>query len=127
MQPIEIDQLVNGETKSIVMPALQHARRSGTPTLQAPMLLLETVRTWQQFGSASELRLGWQWEQTSCNNGTSHLNWFALPNTDHPVIPQNLYRMSGGANNNERFEQIGQSWMKHAFLALEAYRLRLWL
>ena len=47
------------------------------------------------------------------------LNWFQLPNTDHPVIPQNLYRLSGGPNNNERFEQIGQSWLKHAFLALE--------
>ena len=47
------------------------------------------------------------------------LNWFAMPNTDHPVIPQNLYRMSGGANNDERFEQIGQSWVKHAFVALQ--------
>jgi hypothetical protein len=46
------------------------------------------------------------------------LNWFALPNTDHPVIPQNLYRMSGGATNDERFEQIGQSNVKHAFTAL---------
>jgi hypothetical protein len=43
-----------------------------------------------------------------------------LPSSnDHPVIPQNLYRMSGGANNDDRFEQIGQSWLKHAFLALE--------
>ncbi len=46
------------------------------------------------------------------------LNWFQLSNTDHPVIPQNMYRMSGGATNNERFEQIGQSWLKHAFTAL---------
>jgi hypothetical protein len=46
------------------------------------------------------------------------LDWFALPQTDHPVIPQNLYRMSAGANNDERFEQIGQSWLKHAFTAL---------
>jgi hypothetical protein len=56
---------------------------------------------------------------TSCNNGDQPFNWFALPNTDHPVIPQNLYRMSGGATNDERFEQIGQSWLKHAFTALE--------
>jgi hypothetical protein len=46
------------------------------------------------------------------------LDWFALPNNDHPVIPQNLYRMSGGGSNNERFEQIGQSSVKHAFTAL---------
>ena len=45
------------------------------------------------------------------------MDWFALPNNDHPFIPQNLYRMSGGADNNERFEQIGQSWGKHAFTA----------
>ena len=54
----------------------------------------------------------------SCNAGTENLNWFALPNTDHPVIPQNLYRMSGGADNNQQFEQIGQSSCKHAFTAL---------
>ena len=47
------------------------------------------------------------------------LDWFALPNNDHPVIPQNLYRMSGGASNNERFEQVGQSSVKHAFTALK--------
>ena len=34
-------------------------------------------------------------------------------------MPQNLYRMSGGATNNDRFEQIGQSWLKHAFFALQ--------
>ncbi len=38
---------------------------------------------------------------------------------DHPVIPQDFYRMSGGINNSDRFEQIGQSWLKHAFAALE--------
>ncbi len=55
----------------------------------------------------------------TCNNGDVELNFFAMPNTDHPVMPQNLYRMSGGAANDERFEQIGQSWLKHAFFALQ--------
>jgi len=32
-----------------------------------------------------------------------------------------LYRMSGGVTNDDRFEQIGQSWMKHTFLALEDF------
>ena len=36
------------------------------------------------------------------------LTWLANPNNDHPVIPQNIYRMSGGGSNNDRFEQIGQ-------------------
>ena len=56
---------------------------------------------------------------TSCNNGDQPLDWLQLPKTDHPVIPQNLYRMTGGTDNTERFEQIGQSWLKHAFFALE--------
>ena len=55
----------------------------------------------------------------SCNNGDEPVDWFALPDTDHPVVPQNLYRMSGGGDNTEHFEQIGQSWMKHTFEALE--------
>ena len=41
-----------------------------------------------------------------------------MRNTDHPVIPQNFYRMSGGTTNTDRFEQVGQSWLKHAFTAV---------
>src|SRR4029077_10631342 len=55
---------------------------------------------------------------TSCNYGTVDLDWFQLSNTDHPVIPQNMYRMSVGSSNTDRFEQIGQFWLKHAFTAL---------
>lgn len=49
---------------------------------------------------------------TSCNIGSVWLNWFSGTN-QHPVIPQNMYRLKGG-----RFEQIGQGWMKHGFFAL---------
>ena len=56
---------------------------------------------------------------TSCNNGDQPVNFYAFPNTDHSFFPQNLYRMSGGADNTVRFEQIGQSWVKHTFGANE--------
>jgi hypothetical protein len=114
MQPIEVTQLVNGEPKSMVMPALHQPLVGTTP---GPDVIVGDLPAVQQFGSAGT-QVGVAIATTSCNAGTIDLDWFALPNTDHPVIPQNLYRMSGGTDNNERFEQIGQSWLKHAFTAL---------
>src|SRR5436190_11772717 len=35
---------------------------------------------------------------TSCNAGDEFVGFFAMPNTDHPTIAQNLFRMSGGTN-----------------------------
>jgi hypothetical protein len=71
-----------------------------------------------QVGSeASQVGLGVA--TTSCNIGDQPVNFHALPETDHPFFPMNLYRMSGGADNTQRFEQIGQSWVKHAFGADE--------
>src|SRR5436190_4607996 len=67
-----------------------------------------------QFGS-NGTQVGLGISTTCCNAGNQVVNFSALPATNHPVIPHNLYRMSGGAGNNERFEQIGQSWVKHAF------------
>jgi Tol biopolymer transport system component len=52
---------------------------------------------------------------TSCNAGNMVVNFLAMPDTNHPAIAQNLYRMSGGSGNDERFEQIGQAWAKHTF------------
>ncbi len=53
---------------------------------------------------------------TSCNMGNVDLLWQS-GNSNHPVIPQHMYRMKT-VNGSVRFEQIGLSWMKHGFTAL---------
>jgi hypothetical protein len=117
MQPIEVQTLVNGETKSVVMPPLRGATGTDAPALvSGPDVIVGDLPDMAQFGSNGTF-VGLGIATTSCNNGNQALNWFSLPQTDHPVIPQNLYRMSG--SNSERFEQIGQSWLKHAFAALQ--------
>ncbi len=60
----------------------------------------------------------------SCNRGDYPLLWidnntFApdFDVTQHPVIGQNMYRLrSYGAY--QRFEQMGQSWLKHGFVSV---------
>ena len=90
------------------------------PTLvHGPDVIVGDLPDMAQFGSAGT-QVGLGMATDACNNGDQPINWFALPNTDHPVVPQNLYRMSGGADNTTRFEQIGQSWMKHTFGADES-------
>ena len=121
MQPIEIQTRVNGEIKSVTMPPLHHVTGGDVPNLvPGPDVIVGDLPEMAQYGNDTVLHLvGLGVGTTSCNNGDQPLHWFALPQIDHPVIPQNFYRMSGGATNDQRFEQIGQSWMKHAFEALE--------
>ncbi len=54
----------------------------------------------------------------SCNIGTTWLNWQQSPNANHPVIGQNCFRLKHDAAGYNRFEQLGQSWLKHGFYAL---------
>ena len=119
MQPVEIQELANGELKGVTMPPLHSAAGAEAPAAtHGPDVIVGDLPNLEQQGSDGT-QVGLAVATTSCNNGDQPLDWFQLPNTDHPVIPQNLYRMSGGTDNTERFEQIGQSWLKHAFFALE--------
>jgi hypothetical protein len=117
MYPIEIKTVVNGAVQSAMLPPLRGGAQS-PESVPGPDIIVGDLPSMAQFGSAGT-QVGLGVGTTSCNNGDQPVDWFALPSTDHPVIPQNLYRMSGGASNNDRFEQVGQSWMKHAFEALE--------
>src|ERR1044072_5223488 len=116
MRAIEVTKVVNGEATSSVMPP---AAGILAGTVPGPDVIVGGLSGLAQFGASSGTQVGLAVGTDSCNAGVVPLNWFALPNNDHPVIPQNLYRMSGGASNNDRFEQIGQSSVKHAFTALQ--------
>ena len=111
MQAIEITE-INGETR---LPPL-HQPLPGT--VPGPDVIIgELIGLVQLDNGAVGGRVGVSLGTDACNKGTVNVNWFALPSNDHPFIPQNVYRMSGGADNTQRFEQIGQSWGKHAFTA----------
>ncbi len=61
-----------------------------------------------------ELVSGFAVGTIACNAGTANLVWFADTN-QHPVIAQNMYRLM-----DNRFEQIGMSWVKHGFYATDS-------
>jgi glucose/arabinose dehydrogenase len=114
MRPIEITEVVDGEARSSVMPPVQDLE---SPTLvSGPDVIVGDLSGLAQFGTSSGTQVGLAVGTDSCNAGAVPLNWLALPNNDHPVIPQNLYRMSA---DTSRFEQVGQSSVKHAFTALQ--------
>ena len=110
MRAIEISRVVNGETKSDVMPA--------AGSVPGPDVIVGDLSGLSQPDTSSGTQVGLAVATDSCNAGTVDLDWIQTPSNDHPVIPQNFYRMSGGATNDDRFEQIGQSSVKHAFTAL---------
>src|SRR2546421_5102129 len=116
MQPIEITQLdQNGDVKSARLPALH---QPGVGSVPGPDVIIgELIGLSQLDSGAVNGRVGISLGTDACNKGTIDVDWFALPSNDHPFIPQNVYRMSGGFSNTDRFEQIGQSWGKHAFTA----------
>ncbi|MFA5892221.1 MAG: hypothetical protein WDA27_14950 [Actinomycetota bacterium] len=90
-----------------------HAQGPHVPTPGADVILgaLEDVTIYARKGPIVALSA----KTTSCNKGDKVLLWHALPDSRHPVITLNLYRLL-----DDRMEQIGQSWVKHGYYALQA-------
>src|SRR2546423_4686815 len=116
MQPIEINRLdESGNIKSASLPALH---QPGVGTVPGPDVIVGNLIDLVQLDNgAVNGKVGVSLGTDACNKGTENVEWLALPDNRHPFIPQNLYRMSGGNDNTQQFEQIGQSWGKHAFAA----------
>src|SRR5207248_1698481 len=106
--PIEITKVVNGAAQSSVLPP----RREGS--VPRPDIVVGDMPSMVQVGSSGG-QVGLGIATTSCNNGDQPVDFMTFPSTSHSVICQNLYRMSGGATNDDRLEQIGQGWVKHTF------------
>ena len=97
MQPIETMQLdANGDVKSASLPALNQPLPGTVPG--PDVIIGELIGLQQLTSGAVNGRVGISLGTDACNKGTENVDWFALPNDDHPFIPQNLYRMSSGTD-----------------------------
>jgi hypothetical protein len=113
--PIATSTVVNGKLESSTLPPGNALVPGGHVAAPGPDIIVGDLSAMVQADPSSGTQVGLGIGTTSCNNGDQPVHFFAIPNTDHSVVTQNLYRMSGGPNNNDRFEQIGQAWVKHTF------------
>lgn len=80
-----------------------------------PDVIVGAVSDISKYGTVSGVS-AYALGTTSCNIG-DQVAWWIDTGTDdshHPVIAQNIYRLMNG-----RLEQIGMSWVKHGFCALD--------
>ncbi len=78
---------------------------------------IPSIIRWGAIGDITAYSLA----TTSVNIGDVNLNWIQN-GTNHPVISQNMFRYISPANNPDgygKFEQLGQSYLKHSFCALQ--------
>ncbi len=73
-----------------------------------------TSSSYEEYGSSGDIT-AFSSATTACNVGGTVAEWISGNSGRHPVIAQNMYRMSA---DGERFEMIGMSWLKHSFCAL---------
>ncbi len=110
-----------GQLNATAVP--EDGKTDGMPT--GADVIVGAIPDVSKFGAAvsgGKNIMAYSFGTTSCNIGTAQLLWYdwdpdgAGPITaaDHPVIPQNAYKVRNG-----RITQIGMSWVKHGFCALQ--------
>jgi len=97
---------------SLSQPVIAGDDGSGGSAAAGPDVIVGAVPEVSKWGAVGGVA-AYSFGSTSCNIGTVALEWIANTN-QHPVIPQNMYRLKDG-----RFEMIGMSWVKHGFCALQ--------
>lgn len=95
-----------------VATALPGDEGSGGTAAVGPDVIVGAIPNVTKWGTANGIT-SFSFGSTSCNIGDQILQWQQSTN-QHPVIPQNAYRLKNG-----RFQQIGMSFVKHGFCALQ--------
>jgi glucose/arabinose dehydrogenase len=106
-----VEMGANGELLQGEMFAQRGAAGSSCNNLGPDVIIgdLSGISNYAALGGIDAFSVG----TTSCNIGNTNLLWISGTN-EHPVIGQAMFRLKG-----DRFTQIGQSWLKHGFTALQ--------
>ena len=102
-----------GQFSAVALPGSS----GGSPPVRGPDVIVGDIPDLWRYPPAAYLGktyASYAVGTTSCNIGDQQLQWQPNPSNLHPTIPQNMYRVKGGA-----LEQIGMSWCKHGFCALQ--------
>ena len=83
---------------------------AGTRSM-GPDVIIADLQSVRYYGAVGDIH-GYAVGTHACNLGTERADWIQHLNR-HPVIVQNMYRLK-----DDRFEQIGMSWVKHGFFAV---------
>lgn len=87
------------------------------PQINGPDVICSEIFSYANWGQQNGIA-AFSVGTRACNIGSESVSWRVgtpgLPDTRHPVIAQNIYRFQNG-----RFEQLGQSWLKHGFCAVD--------
>jgi hypothetical protein len=102
----------------LVLAALPATLQAQGQQTSGPDVTVIYIGDTTNYGASGGIR-GYAIGTTSCNIGTTPVNWCdngggctGLTSAQHPVIAQNMFRLLDG-----RFEQIGMSWLKHGFVS----------